>query len=394
MLLQYVLLHFKFAQHHLSAFKRMAYYISLFSPDTYDAFTHSDRSVSGFSERQKRIAEVLQPGDKLICYVTKLSRWVGVLEVTSGYFIEDNPRFTPAADPYIVRVRVNTKVWLPLEKAVPMEDGILWNNLSFTKNLPPKSVRWTGMVRSSLKKLTNQDGEYLEKVLMAQETNGIIYGLNETEQRKLKSLTVKTENNRLVVVSVPENEEDLQPKEMLPSSYLRESARIQALLAEIGERMGMKVWLPRSDRQKVLEYWKPKASCLLEQLPLNYDDVTLRTIENIDVLWIRGRSVIRAFEVEHTTSIYSGILRMADLMALQPNLNIKAHIVAPLERRQKVLQEITRPVFTFLEKGPLAESCTYISYESVEELSKEKRLEYMTDAVLEEYVEYAEEADV
>ncbi len=372
----------------------MAYYISLFSPDTYDAFTHSDRSVSGFRERKKRTAEALQPGDKLICYVTKLSRWVGVLEVTSGHFIEDTPRFTPAADPYIVRVRVNTKVWLPLEKAVPMGDGILWNNLSFTKNLPPKSVRWTGMVRSSLKKLTNQDGEYLEKVLMAQETNGIIYGLNETEQRKLKSLTVKTENNRLVAVSVPENEEDLLPAEMLPSSYLRESARIQALLAEIGERMGMKIWLPRSDRQKVLEYWKPKASCLLEQLPLNYDDVTLRTIENIDVLWIRGRSVIRAFEVEHTTSIYSGILRMADLMALQPNLNIKAHIVAPLERRQKVLQEITRPVFTFLEKGPLADSCTYISYESVEELSREKRLEYMTDAVLEEYVEYAEEAEV
>ncbi|WAC12526.1 hypothetical protein [Dyadobacter pollutisoli] len=62
---------------------------------------------------------------------------------------------------------------------------------------------------------------------------------------------------------------------------------------------------------------------------LNYDTITLRTIENIDVLWIKGRSIVRAFEVEHTTSIYSGILRMADLMALQPNLDIGAHIVAP-----------------------------------------------------------------
>src|SRR5690242_21750466 len=33
-------------------------------------------------------------------------------------------------------------------------------------------------------------------------------------------------------------------------------------------------------------------------------------------------SIVRAFEVEHTTSVYSGILRMADLLALQPNMDI------------------------------------------------------------------------
>lgn len=43
----------------------------------------------------------------------------------------------------------------------------------------------------------------------------------------------------------------------------------------------------------------------------------------------KEKTIIRVFEVEHTTSIYSGILRMADLMALQ-NLNIKTHIVAPI----------------------------------------------------------------
>ncbi len=130
---------------------------------------------------------------------------------------------------------------------------------------------------------------------------------------------------------------------------------------------------------------------MLNILPLNYDDTTLKTIENIDVLWIRGRSIVKVFEIEHSTSIYSGILRMADLMALQPNLNIKAHIVAPVDRKEKVLNEITRPVFSLLEKGPLAEFCTYISYDSIVELSQEKRLEYMKDDVLDEIEEYAEE---
>jgi hypothetical protein len=101
------------------------------------------------------------------------------------------------------------------------------------------------------------------------------------------------------------------------------------LLAEIGSRMGMQIWIPRADRAAVLAERHSNQSPVLERLPLNYDDTTLRTIERIDVLWLRGRSIKRAFEVEHTTSIYSGILRIADLLALQPNMDIRLHIVAP-----------------------------------------------------------------
>jgi len=46
-----------------------------------------------------------------------------------------------------------------------------------------------------------------------------------------------------------------------------------------------------------------------------------------------------------------------------------------------------------LEKGPLSKSCSFISYESILELSKQKLLEHMSDSVLEEYTEFAEEAD-
>jgi hypothetical protein len=129
---------------------------------------------------------------------------------------------------------------------------------------------------------------------------------------------------------------------------------------------------------------------LLDILPLNYDDTTLRTIEQIDILWLQGRAIMRAFEVEHTTSIYSGILRMADLLALQPNMDIKLHIVAPISRRDKVFDELRRPVFSLLEKGPLYESCTYLSYESVRELSRLRHLQHMSDTVIDEYAEEAE----
>src|SRR5262249_13074964 len=71
-------------------------------------------------------------------------------------------------------------------------------------------------------------------------------------------------------------------------------------------------------------------------LPLNYDTATLKTIENIDVIWLERRSIAQAFEVEHTTAIYSGLLRMADLLVLQPRIQISLHIVAPSSRREQV----------------------------------------------------------
>jgi hypothetical protein len=36
---------------------------------------------------------------------------------------------------------------------------------------------------------------------------------------------------------------------------------------------------------------------------------------------------------------------MSDLIAMQPDLNIPLYIVAPDERREKVLAEVNRPTF-------------------------------------------------
>jgi len=61
------------------------------------------------------------------------------------------------------------------------------------------------------------------------------------------------------------------------------------------------------------------------------------------VLWLQGDAIIAAFEVEHTTAIYSGLLRMSDLVSMQPNIKIDLFMVAADERREKVAYEINRP---------------------------------------------------
>lgn len=203
--------------------------------------------------------------------------------------------------------------------------------------------------------------------------------------------TVKL-TDKTISVTVPTNCE-VEEVGKSDETELRESIQIQACLAEIGSLMGLKIWLPKSDRQRVLKIWKrDDESDLLEELPLINGDMVLKTIEQIDVIWLKGLSIIRAFEVEHTTAVYSGLLRMADLLALQPNMNIDLHIVAPAARREKVFQEIRRPVFQLMDGGPLSEKCTYLSYESVKELRSQKYLDRLSASVINDFEEKAEES--
>ncbi len=365
----------------------MAYFIDLFSPETYEIFTKSDQNISGFRLRQEGAASRIKVGDKLICYMVKLSRWIGILEVTSTYFKDNSPLFYNSNDPYVIRLRVKPIVWLPKEKTIPIHDDRVWNKLSFTRNADKKGSAWTGKIRSSLNMLDEEDGKFLEELIAAQVNGKEIFEVDEREYVKYLKHKVRTPEGE-ITVSIPQDSK--REEEVVPRSEARESIKIQALIAKIGSQMGLKIWLPRNDRTAVLSEWRADKTSLLENLPLNYDETTIKTIEQIDVLWLRGRAIIRAFEVEHTTSIYSGILRMADLLALQPNMNIKLHIVAPYSRRDKVFQEIQRPVFSLLDEAPLSERCTFLSYDSIQEIVELKHIEYLSDSVLDEYAEEAE----
>ena len=179
------------------------------------------------------------------------------------------------------------------------------------KDLRRGSGAWINMVRSSLKKVSEEDGQYLEMILASQSSEPLKYALSDSDRKKLWSSVVNSEAGQ-IAVSIPDDENGISNGHKVETVH----TQIQASLAQIGESMGLRIWLPIADRQRILELWRPNNdNVLLTHLPLNYDNVTLRIIENIDVLWIRCSAIVRAFEVENTTSIYSGILRMADLMS-------------------------------------------------------------------------------
>jgi len=370
----------------------MQYYINLFSPETAKAFTKSNQDISGFRISRKTYVtnKDIGPGDRFICYCTRIQRFIGVFEIVSKPFIDKNPIFSESDDPFIFRFKVKPIVWLPLINSIPIHNPIIWNELSFTKDLSHSSSNWTYMVFSSPRLWPKVDCKFLEQMLLKQQTELINYSFSEKDEKNLRNQKIRISSKKEISVTVPDEETDVV-QDANQVNEQRESIKIQAKLCEIGEKLGFKIWLPKADRTRVLRLWESDKESLLEELPLVFDETTLKTIRNIDVLWIKRRSIIRSFEVEGTTSIYSGILRMADLLSLQPMLDIKIHIVASIERRDSVFQQITRPVFAVMEKGPLAEICSYISYDSVNELSNENKLQFMNDSIIDEFIEFADE---
>jgi hypothetical protein len=78
-----------------------------------------------------------------------------------------------------------------------------------------------------------------------------------------------------------------------------------------------------------------------------------QTAELIDVIWFRKGSgeLACAFEVEQSTSIYSGILRMKDLALSLPEQGGHFYVVAPETREKEVVAQMTRPAFLSEAKG-------------------------------------------
>ena len=252
-------------------------------------------------------------------------------------------------------------------------------------------IAWTGHFRGSPAKWKTPDGEAVVAALLEAKRNPTPRPVDPaTLARRPKALKA-----RMGSVTVPESEEapgDTPDTVKEPTDH----EEIQWLLLKLGNDMGFDVWVARNDRGRQLRGQRladlPK---LKAELPLQFDDATNRTIELIDVLWLKGNAIVAAFEIGSTTSIYSGLLRMADLIAMQPNLNIPLYLVAPDERRQKVIDEVNRPTFRRLAP-PLFELCRFISFADLRTRLKDAGplIRYLKPEFLEELSESCEIEEV
>jgi len=335
--------------------QKRKYWLDLFSPQTWEEFLATDQSVSGFRESKWKTVQRIQPGDYLICYLTGVSRFVGMLEVTSEAFVDSTRIWKNETFP--ARVKVKPVVILSLETAVPIRQ--LQDRISIFGS-EPTSNSWSGHVRGSPTLWKVSDGEAVFEALVSAEENPVH---RPVDQRKVRTRLTTIESDK-GPVTVPEDDDPPSPP-AVATKETSEHTEIQWLLAKLGSDIGFDVWVATNDRNREAN-GQPinRISRIKDRLPRQFDEVTNRIIEHIDVIWLRGNSYAAAFEIEKSTSIYSGLLRMSDLTVMQPNLKIALYIVAPEDRRDKVYEEITRPTFRIRET-PLHTVCRYISFDTL-----------------------------
>jgi predicted RNA-binding protein len=366
------------------------YWLDLFSPTTWQEFLEAGGTVSGFRESRWTTVQQIKPGDYLLCYMTQVSRFVGVLEVTSEPYF-DRTRNVWSDEDFPCRVKVDLIASVPVEAAVPISE--LSDQLSFFQELTNPNA-WTGRVRGSPTRWSESDGEAVAFALIEAQAHPVVRPVDPRKLAK-KPPVVDT---KIGPVTVPEDDEQPAPPATAPNNateLVREASahtEIQWLLLKLGSDMGLDVWVARNDRSRDYDGRSFSAIPRMRQsLPKQFDEATNRTVELIDVLWLKGNAYVAAFEIESTTSIYSGLLRMADLLAMQPNLTIPLYLVAPDDRRTKVFTEINRPTFLRLSP-PLNEVCRYLAFSVLrDQLPQDPRVvRYLTPSFLEEFSESCE----
>lgn len=142
---------------------------------------------------------------------------------------------------------------------------------------------------------------------------------------------------------------DLSKAALAQGEGERTHTEIQAWLRDLGHALGYQVWIAANDRSRIHDGQALGYRCL-ERLPDWLATATgAESIRLIDVLWLdqNGSSVAAAFEVEHSTSIYSGIVRMLDLALSCGDLNVGVgmFLVAPDAREADVRAQLLRPAF-------------------------------------------------
>jgi predicted RNA-binding protein len=120
----------------------------------------------GAKERRRRLAEQIEPGDRIVFYVTGVQAFGGIVRVT-GPMYEDRSPVWPGKpgkrDPYPWRFETEPLVTLDEHEFVPAED--LAPELEHARKWPPE--HWRLAFQGQLRTVSDADAELLERRIRA-----------------------------------------------------------------------------------------------------------------------------------------------------------------------------------------------------------------------------------
>ena len=138
-------------------------------------------------------------------------------------------------------------------------------------------------------------------------------------------------------------------------------AQVQTLLAGIGHFKNYGVYVPEHDAGG-LDWSLTQRFNLRGSIPSGFDQVR-GILSEVDVIWTArgGETIEGLFEVEHSTTVYSGLLRFNDVLLTDPKVS-RFSIVSNETRRALFSRQLFRPTF---KKSGLAELTSFLEYSNV-----------------------------
>lgn len=125
-----------------------------------------------------------------------------------------------------------------------------------------------------------------------------------------------------------------------------EHSEMQFHLARLGNTLGYQVWIAQNDHKRQCNGRALNEFTISSFPPLGIPLSVRDTASLIDVIWFDDKlNVVSAFEVEKSTSIYSGILRLHDLSLSLGPCDCQLYLVAPDKREKEIKAQLLRPSF-------------------------------------------------
>lgn len=143
------------------------YWIDLFTATTWHEFVDAGGRVTGFREKRWNAVKRIKPGDLLVCYLTGVMRWIGLLRVMSPPYLDNSPIWE--SEVFACRLKVQPVITLSLDTAVPMSEVI--------RDLESPE-KWGGLIRASPTRIPTTDGVVIQKALEAAASNPVVLPLD------------------------------------------------------------------------------------------------------------------------------------------------------------------------------------------------------------------------
>jgi predicted RNA-binding protein len=136
------------------------------SPENFEATRERGFRVIGMKEKRRLMAEQIEPGDRIVFYLTRVKALAGMVRVT-GEMYEDRTKIWPGkpgkVDPYPWRFETEPELVLDEEDHVPAED--LADELEHVRKWPRE--HWTLAFQGQLRAVSEADARLLEERLRA-----------------------------------------------------------------------------------------------------------------------------------------------------------------------------------------------------------------------------------